>query len=366
MAKRSYSQSPDRFSRQWWISTIQNCFWVTVVTVLVWVYADMEFTDEEPLKATLMLVVSKDTDLKILSNPVVRIDFKIKANRKILDGFKRWLNSRGGIIEYDVSKSFRPGKHTISTAEILKSATGRRAQGATLTVMASSAPTVTVRLDRLLRKTLRVEFAYTGADLDKTIKLDPAEVTVRVGQADWEKIEAEWQKTHGSQPPVVTTVSTNLTNVAAGVKTSRTVQIVGLIAGIRVEPDVREVTAAFTIIRRTRSKEITVAVGVKMPPAWGEDDTWIRYILKRKDPAEWLAKITVSGPQKDLEQLSAAGKVTAYVVLSDDDRKPVDSWLKREVVVELPRGLQVEMTSPSPTVQFKLIDREKVVAPPGG
>lgn len=363
-SKRSYHRNPKRFTRHWWIDTAQTFFWVAVVTILVWVYADMEFTDEESLKATLMLVVARDSDLKVLSKSEVQLDFRIKANRKILDKFKQWLNARGGVVEYDVSQRYGPGEYEVSTAEMLKAAAGRRARGATLTVLPSSTPTVTVQLDRLLRRTLPVEFACTGAELDKPAKLSPAEVTIRVGQADWRKIEAEWPKTaHPSDTPVLTTVSENLAAVAAGVETSRTVRIVGLIAGVKVTPEPREVTATFTVIRRTGTKEITVAVGVKMPHTWCEDDTWIRYKLVRKDADEWLAKITISGPQKHVEQLIAPGKVTAYVVLTDGDKKPVDSWLSRPVVIELPHDLEVKLVGELPTVSFKLVER--AAASPG-
>ena len=53
------------------------------------------------------------------------------------------------------------------------------------------------------------------------------------------------------------------------------------------------------------------------------------------------------------------GDVQAYLVLTDDDKKPV-SWWSRQVEVRLPQKLNLSLLGAPPTVTFKL---EKL---PGG
>ena len=88
-------------------------------------------------------------------------------------------------------------------------------------------------------------------------------------------------------------------------------------------------------------------------PSWLEDGTWRQYVLKRQNPAEWRAKIQVSGTRKDLDQLKG-GAVQAYNLLTDDDKKPIESWLTRQVVVHLPRELNLSLLGTRPSVSFKL------------
>ena len=44
-----YRSESQRFSRPWWTEGFKTLLWVAVVTVLIWVYADMRFTDHRTL-----------------------------------------------------------------------------------------------------------------------------------------------------------------------------------------------------------------------------------------------------------------------------------------------------------------------------
>jgi hypothetical protein len=62
------SMEPARFSRTWWLSRSRNALFVALVTVLVWVYADVEFTDQMELTATLQFVVPPGSNLVLRSD----------------------------------------------------------------------------------------------------------------------------------------------------------------------------------------------------------------------------------------------------------------------------------------------------------
>jgi len=105
-----------------------------------------------------------------------------------------------------------------------------------------------------------------------------------------------------------------------------------------------------------------VAVQVLAPPTWSTENTWKDYSLVGKEgPAEWQKTIEVSGPKKDIDQLTPA-RVQAYILLTDDDKKPT-SWWSREVVVRFPEDMQVKLVGAKPVVNFRLAKNAAPTAP---
>jgi len=137
---------------------------------------------------------------------------------------------------------------------------------------------------------------------------------------------------------------------------SRSVAVVADVGGVPVGLRTAQVTVKFQISQRTDTKTVKVAAQILTPPTWSEEQgIWQKYDLKRQDPAEWLLQLAFRGPKKDVEQLRAED-VQAYVVLKEDDKKPV-SWLVRDVVIRLPRELRLELVGATPQVHFKLVER---------
>ena len=133
------------------------------------------------------------------------------------------------------------------------------------------------------------------------------------------------------------------------------VEVIPQIAGLPVEPDHASVRVSVKITQLTETTQITVPVQVLLPTSWLEDNTWQEYKLSRKDRAEWRVTLTVSGPKADLDRLKLNPEaVRAYISLREEDRKPLVSWLTRQVEVQLPSDLNVRLISPPPSVTFKL------------
>ena len=55
--------------------------------------------------------------------------------------------------------------------------------------------------------------------------------------------------------------------------------------------------------------------------------------------------------------------IDAHIVLQEGDKTPVDSWLPRPVVINLPPGKDLRLVTVAPTINFKLEKRS--AAPPG-
>lgn len=343
-----YADDHRSFSRRRWLQGARTFVWVALVTLLVWVYADMEHTGQEEFKAVIHLTTGKLSNLALLSDPGVRLSFELRGNRKMLDRFKRQLSAKGGVLEYDVSNDYGPGRHAVDVAEILERAALLEQQG--LTLLSMSQPTVDVSLDKLVTRKVKVSFTHTGAKLVAQAVVSPPEVAVRAAAATWKRILAV------QSSPVLNTVSTDL----AGVPTQDgkgTVQVAlaSVIEGQAVEPLVRAVTVTFTIDERKTTGEVRLSVQVLTSRRWVEEDIWARYALKRKDETEWYPRITVRGPQKHLEQLSTL-KIDAYIKLDAGDEKPPNYWGSK-VVIRFPPGLDVQLVGPAPEVQLKLVER---------
>lgn len=353
MSKKKYIQDVHRFSKQWWFNGLRNLFWVTVVTVLVWVYADMEQIRSAEISAVIRLSTGNSENIQLLSKQQLRLDFTVRGNHKNLEQFKRDLATRGGVVTYDVSKEeLSPGEHSVSTTDILRRAANIERAG--LTVVSTSVGEIKIELDELLRKTVGVRFDYINA-VPGSVEIEPHEIPIRVGAKAWESIREKLPK------PSIATVQTDLNTAISGEK----VPVVASIAGIPVQPEIDRVTVRFEIKERIRTENLKVAVHVLAPPTWHEDDTWRRYDLQRKDRDEWLPQITVRGPRKDVEQLLARkDEILAYVTLTENDKNPSETYPPHKVLIRFPKGLQLELAGEVPPVHFKLVERSAAVTAP--
>ena len=348
-----------RFSRAWWLSTGHDFFWVAVVTLLGWIYADVLQTKDIPLKATLILTTGAK-DLGLLSQANHDVAFTVYGNRGSLDRFERWLRDRGSTIRYDVSRDHRAGQYTLLSADLITRAAGLEEVG--LTVRSSDPMSIPVRLDQVEPHTVRVRFDHTDATFANGTQpqITPSELDVRATTTAWDRIVAG--ATEGK--PELLTERLDLKNAATGTSLTRRVSVVPSINGVPIELEVKYVTVTYQISQRTKNKTIKVPVQVLAPPMWFEDDTWIKHVLKRRDPIKWLAEITVSGSTKDIDQLKTEN-VRAYVRLTESDKKPIKTYLNRKVIIEFPPDLDVQIVDdPPPTVNLRL-DPRPATPPPG-
>ena len=186
MTKKRYVTRPPRFSRQWWWEQNRNIFWVVVVTVLVWVYADLEVTDKMEVKATLRLTTGQAKDMEIISERVIHVDFEVLGNRAALDRFERRINAEHSILLYDVSEDLQPGENIVPVGDILKRVADIEQAG--LTLVSTSVSDITVQIDKVLTQAVPVKFEFRGATLSGTAKITPPQVRVRVSQHTWDNI----------------------------------------------------------------------------------------------------------------------------------------------------------------------------------
>ena len=103
MMSRFRPSSSQRFSGPWWTEQVRTFTWVIVVSVLIWVYADMEFTENKDFTMPLHFKVSPGSKLALLSDNDIEMTFRVRGNHGSLEKFEELKKSNGNRMEIDVS-----------------------------------------------------------------------------------------------------------------------------------------------------------------------------------------------------------------------------------------------------------------------
>ena len=347
---RFYGVAPKRFSRRWWLEGGKTFFWVAVVTILIWVYSDMEFTAEKDFRVTIRLTTGQAEHLMLLSRQDVDITFKARGNRQSLERYQAELNKLGSLITYDVSNAFPPGKHAVQTAEILRQNAQAGTIKAGLVIAAVSLSTFDLDLDRRITREVPVRFHYTGGILAQPAKITPDRVTVSLAESRLRKL---------AEPLEVSTVRVDLAQTPGDVP--QTVALVPSIQGVPVTLSATAVQVLVKVEQVEKTRELSVAVRVQMPYTWLEDGTWQNSQFTWKNPADYMLKIEVTGPVKDVEKLQPKD-VDAYITLSDEHRKVAGdsgaTYSEATVRFHFPEGLNIRLVGEPPVVRFRLEKRK--------
>lgn len=337
-----------RFSRRWCIAGLHTLFWVVLVTVLIWIYADMEFTDTAKIIATIKLDTGESGQLELLSRTELPVEFEISGSRSSLEDFQRELDETGALLSYDVSRQYkRAGKHLLPLAEVLDYSAGLAKRGISLKNPRPGA--VEVQLDTIIEvHDVPVELKTTGATAQPATR---PKVSLFVPTSRWQLIQARL----GGNPPKLQTRPVDLSHLQPGVSSKVTAEILPAIEGVAVRPTPASVTFDVQILRSATTKTLPVSVQVLGPASWAETDdtTWQEYVLVRQAPADWRPRLRIEGAKKDLKPEN----VIAYIQLTDEDKKPI-SWVEREVTVCFPPGLGLKLLSPRPKLKFRMEKRK--------
>lgn len=337
MGKQTFETSDvPRFGRQWWLRSLKTLFWVALVTLLIWLYADLEVEDTMEFRATLILVTGEAERLEILSPAEQEVTFVVRGNRTSLEQFRRELSDLRSTLRYDVSEKYgQAGTYNLVTAEVVTRAGELIRRG--VTVKSASPAMIPVKMDERIAVELPVELRHANARLAEA-NWTPRQVEVLIARSKWEEL-----KNPGSPKPPIRTEVLDLRNEPSGETIRRSVKLRPVVEGHRVKlTETRTIDAELHIAGRTDTKTLTVSVGVRAPAKWAEDGSWAQFTLKRKDPLDWTKEIRVAGTKADLDRLRPEN-VDAYVDLTDEDKTTGDTWLVKEVAVRFPKGLDVHL-----------------------
>ncbi|RPI59380.1 MAG: hypothetical protein EHM48_08970, partial [Planctomycetaceae bacterium] len=312
------------FSRKWWLAAVRNFLSVALITVLIWVYADIEFTGKVEVRATLHLTADKDDQTLLAGEGLqqeIPITFELQGNRSAINEFQQWLKSQGTVLKYDVSEKFMPSskQQTIQTQEVLAKNQAANFQTRGLSIISAEPATIAFKLDKVIRvPDVKVDFQYTGATLAELPAVKPPVVTIRLAQTAWDEIVAAIPKPEDRK---LRTLPVDLKNVdpdqpiSASIIPAISIPSSGTNPekAITVEPTIKDVKVKVQIAQVTGEKTFKVPVVLIQPAGWAEDNTWNEYKLVRKTGESWAREITFQGPKTELDSLTTE-EIMAYVV----------------------------------------------------
>jgi hypothetical protein len=340
---------------------------VAVATVLVWVHADMEFTRIDEVTVNVRLHVEGSPNLVLVSKPAAdpeaavipeiktEVVFELRGNRSDLDSFVSRHNNAS--FEYDLSKALGPGDN--QQVEAIKVVSKEfRDDMARLGLSLRSATAIEgIHIDQRIRREVPVVFDYIGAELVEEPKLT---MGVWARRAQWEKIKQVLAESGGRTE--LRTVKKNLKGAEKGKPIEVSAEIIRNIADVPVEPDKTTIPVRIEIRELTDKKTIQVTVRFVIPYTWLEDGTWDRHqLVREKQQTTWTKQIEVTGTREDLARLRPED-IDAYIVLAEDDKKEVESWLTKTVKFRFPPDLRVKLIGEH-EVKFKLEPRKAGTTP---
>lgn len=349
MTDGTYNSTNPRFSRRWWLEQIHTLIWVVIVTLLVWVFADSQFTQRRDVAVTIHFIAATGSDLAILSTNDMEVHLTVEGNSRSLDEFEK--RAKGSRIDIDVTALPAGRQQVLVPVEELLRRNGDFTKSG-LNLMASKPASVPLHLDKMVTRRVPVVLNSTGATVVGEPVLTPSHVSIRIAQSRWQQIVQQ------TDQAVLKTKLVDLQKRETGKPVELTAEIDPQIAGIPVAPQRSNVDVKLQIENTSDTYTFGVNVRVLVWPTWQEKDNfWKEYQLVRADDLEWRPQITVTGSRQDLERLKANEKdVIAFIMVTDEDRKPV-SWNKRSVTVHFPQDVNVQMTK-APTVNFRLEKRQ--------
>jgi hypothetical protein len=351
---------PPRFSRRWWWGQLHDLFWVLLATLLIWIYADMEFTDTQKVTMTLRLTTGDPTSsmMELLSQKEYTVTMEISGNRSILERYRQRLAAQGSTLTVNVAQDYESGDRAVPTRELLQKAANLRGQGIAIKSVAPQA--VAVHLDRLVRVTdVPVRLDYTGAVLEQP---DPtATVDLRVLETQTDRLNELLHARPGQ--PVLSTQRIDLKALEPGKAETLQAEVLRAVDGIEVRPEPSTVTFEVRVKRTTSVRHIQVSVKILTPPEWAETGLsaapamWTEFALDRQNLDDWRIELSVSGPTENLKEEN----IVAYVELTNNDRpKPGDdSWLPgKQVKVRFREGTGLSLTRQPPELKLRLKRRQ--------
>ena len=324
---------------------------MAVISLLIWIYADLHFTETEQVKARVIIhAADSDHGMVILGQTEMTVVFSVKGNKHAIDQLP-------GRMSYDAGKELGVGIHRdVDVREILEAID--ELSGAGIEILGVDEPKIidiTVEETRVFRN-VRVEPDYVNGAPESTAEVVPATVDlyVPVGQG-----------AHLGNRPLKASV--DLAGKAPGERVDRHFKVQpppGVVGAIIRPPSVKiSLTVGQQLTRRTFNVPLTV----QSPIAWLSDETWNKYKLEVKGPELTTNEITIRGNRIDVEKLRL-GDIRAYITLNETDKSDVLSWLPGQVRVQFAEGRDykvenLEVVSP-PKVEYRLVKRS-AAGPPG-
>jgi hypothetical protein len=325
---------------------------VAILTIAIWVWADLEQTaPPREVQIPVKVVVPPDYIVKSVTPAEITVKFQgPKGEVEDLAASPEEMVCRLELTESELKAN--PNRVVMHAREGLTAWASRRIIVLEIRGEHDGAidGDVVVRVDHLVRVKVRVEPKITGA-VATVATVQPPEVEAQVAESELNSLPEA--RRFAVAPLVVSSLPSN-PQVEREVPLDRKLGGDGGIAAT-FDPPIVKITA------RLESALVTKSLGrfpvlISAPP-----EVFNRYRVIFQPEADRFVELEVQGPAPDVEHLNPQD-LRVQLLLTPDDKPDPDSWIPRQpVVVNLPPG--VKLAKPLPTVNFNL---EKLSDRPAG
>ncbi|MEE8155222.1 MAG: hypothetical protein V3T53_09755 [Phycisphaerales bacterium] len=314
-----------------WRSQLPTYLIVTVVAVLIWLWAAGETreTDERTFRVQFTTQFTAD---HIVTPKETTISVEIEGSRSAL----RSAPAMGSPIVLTLDGG--PGVHAVDLVRLLNDHSDLR--DARVSVISTDPPSQDVTIDKLVSDTVRVEDPDLGRlQIDGAVEIDPPQVTVRLPQRLQERLGPGV-----SVKALVDPAQLGRLNPGEPARLTARVELPEALAtqpSVTVTPTV--VTVSFTV--RSNIRETTLpTVPVHISGPWKDHD---EYVVEVTEADQFLEKVTVTADAALIDRIESGDvKVFAFVHISSTEKeqgieaKPVTYFLAL-----IPEGGSITVTA---------------------
>ncbi|HUU10909.1 MAG TPA: hypothetical protein VM431_10280 [Phycisphaerae bacterium] len=320
---------------------LQTFLAVTVMTIAIWVWADLEQTKEGDAQMPVRVNVPADYVVLSVNPQQVLVTFRGPSGE--IEKLKVATGDRE--CRFDLKEADIKEKRLVLKA---RDGFGHWSERVVPTDIVNDDETVPddevhVTLDHLVPITVTVQVQVTGA-VAKSPKAVPGKVTARVLESELEALPKDRR---------FAVAAIDIETIPEDLQIEQNVTLdrhLGGPGGIEAtfEPPIVKIIAPLESTVKTKSLG-RFPILILAPP-----EVLNRYRIVFRPEAERWVELDVEGPGPAVERLKPQD-VRVQLLLTEDDKPSPGSWLPREPVVRgLPPGVKVTKPVPLPTVNFNL------------
>lgn len=327
---------------------IKTVVLVSLVTMLVWVFAEGESLRTDELTATIELGLEGSSRLVRLDEGESfdgRVRLRVQGATASLDQLRESLRDQIVLTTHELGNESRP----VQLVEALRR--HKVFQGTGVRLVEVDPPTIRIVVETLVTRPVRVRVEAGDAVLDGQPTIEPPEVSLRMPErlAD----SQEWTIDAAVSGESLARLVPGRAETIASVPVEVPAALRG-VAGVVVLPG----SVAVTLTLRTQTATGTiesVPIDVRVPLAVSG-----KYVVTVVPGGEFLAGVRVRGPREAVDRaISGVGRIAAEIYLSPDELAQAASTGQQvarapDGLTGLPPGVTWEADDPIVRVQVRL------------
>lgn len=323
---------------------IQTIFYVSMITLLVWLYAEAENLKERSVKQEIEFVSPPGRD--VLIDPIrTRVDVTIKGPMSILDTLP-------GVFKVRVSDDLIDSdpKQIVNLAERIGALPEIANVG--LTVIDVKPRSVEVRVERMESRTLLIDAVAEGDfQFDSKPLVEPAQATVTLPVSRLALIDETTRLRAQLDPEDLRKRETNQLQIIENVPLVLPESLRG--QNSRIDPPAA--TVSLTIVARSKALTLpSIPIRLVAPPSVVAD---YQEVVLENNNDQFLRNINLSGPNRVIDDILRNDiKVWAALMLTSEDlARAVSSgdWTTGSLTIMVPHNVTV--LNPPPQIKYRVL-----------